>query len=376
MDVLIAGDLVPINSNESVLLGGNLRDHFSDFEQTFKSADLFIANLECPLTLHEEKINKSGSSIKANPNTIAGITELNINLTSLANNHIGDYGETGVKDTIALLKQHKINKIGAGDNSEDAKKPYVYEKDGLKVGVLSYADYEFGMVTDESPGANPFSFINAYNDINTLKTKVDYVITLLHDGKEYYPYPSPELQEVCQHLIDLGSDIVVCQHSHLIGAVEAYKSGTIVYGQGNFLFDFRNNRTSIWSHGFFIKIKLDGESRNIELVPYKQNYPGVSELNKEEATLFHDTIHERSKKVTDKAFIKKYWESFILSQQANYFSAAFGHNLFFSRIFKKIAIHDYLISNKVALVVLNFLRSRVHRESFITILEHKTKKEA
>ncbi|MDA9309044.1 CapA family protein, partial [Flavobacteriaceae bacterium] len=63
MEVLIAGDLVPINSNESVFLDGNLKDHFSDFEETFKSADLFIANLECPLTHHEIKINKSGTSI-------------------------------------------------------------------------------------------------------------------------------------------------------------------------------------------------------------------------------------------------------------------------------------------------------------------------
>ncbi|MDA9309562.1 CapA family protein, partial [Flavobacteriaceae bacterium] len=242
-----------------------------------------------------------------------------------------------------------------------------------KVGVISYADYEFGIVTDESPGANPFSFITAYNDINSLKSKVDYIITLLHDGKEYYPYASPELQQICQHLVDLGSDIVVCQHSHIIGAVEAYKSGTIVYGQGNFLFDFRNNRTSIWSYGFFIKIKIDGKNKTIDLLPFKQNYPGVSKLNKEEERLFYNTINERAKNVTNKVFIKKSWEDFILSQKANYLSVAFGHNLFFSRILKKIGLDDYLISNKVALIVLNFLRSRVHKESFVSILENLIK---
>jgi len=373
MEILIAGDLVPINSNESLLIDGDLKDHFSDFEATFNSADVFIANLECPLTHHNEKINKSGPVLKGNPKTIAGIAKLNVTLASLANNHMGDYGEAGVKDTIELLKQHHINKIGAGDNFEDANAPYIYEKDGVKVGVLSYADYEFGMVTDEASGANPFSFINAYNDISVLKAKVDYIITLLHDGKEYYPYPSPDLQQVCRHLVNLGSDLVVCQHSHIIGAVESYNDSTIVYGQGNFIFDYRNNRTTDWSHGCFIKIQLEKDNRDIHLIPFKQNYPGISLLNTEEELAFNQIMNDRSEKVKNPLFIKTSWEKFILSKQANYLSVAFGHNLTIARIIKKLGLSDYLVSNKVALIVLNFLRSRVHRESFISILEEKTK---
>jgi len=373
MEILIAGDLVPINSNESIFIDGDLKNHFSDFEATFNSADLFIANLECPLTVNDKQINKSGSAIKADPKTIAGITNLNIKLASLANNHIGDYGEIGVRDTLKTLKDHKIDKIGAGTSFSDAKEYYIYEKEGDKVGVLSFADYEFGMVTSDKAGAYPFSFINAYNDLIALKSKVDYIITLLHDGKEYYQYPSPDLQQVCRHLVNIGSDIVVCQHSHVIGTVEKYKSGTIVYGQGNFLFDFRNNRTEEWSRGFFIKLKLSKNNSTIDLLPFKQNYPGVSKLNKEEEDLFKQTMDYRSKNAINESFINESWKNFIISQKANYLSVAFGHNLFFSRIFKKIAFHDYLVSNKVALIVLNFLRSRVHRESFISILEEKTK---
>ena len=374
MKILIAGDLVPINSNEDLFAKGSCKKAFSDFDELLDTSDLFIANLECPLTTHEEKISKSGSSLKASPNAITGISQLNVNLLSLANNHIGDYCEAGVKDTIAILKEHDIGIIGAGNNPEDARTPYIFNKDGMSAGVLSYADYEFGMAEAGKPGANPFSFINAYNDIKSLKTKVDYLIILLHDGKENYPYPSPELQQICKHLIDLGSNIVVCQHSHLIGAVEEYQLGTIIYGQGNFVFDYRNNRTSGWSNGFFIEIKLEKKNTIIDLLPFKQNYPGVSKLNKEEKKLFFSVINERANKLTNKNFVKSSWENFILAQKPNYFSSAFGHNLFLSKLLKKTGIFNYLISNKVALIVLNFLRSRVHRESFISILENRIKK--
>ena len=111
------------------------------------------------------------------------------------------------------------------------------------------------------------------------------------------------------------------------------------------------------------------------MIPFKQNYPGVSRLNKKEKGLFNQTLSDRAQKVTDDLFIKSSWENFILSKKANYLSVAFGHNLYLARIIKKLGMSDYLISNKVALVVLNFLRSRVHRESFISILEHKIKKE-
>ena len=67
--------------------------------------------------------------------------------------------------------------------------------------------------------------------------KCDYTIVLYHGGKEYYRYPSPNLQRVCRYMIEKGTDLVICQHSHCIGCEENYLSGKIVYGQGNFIFD-------------------------------------------------------------------------------------------------------------------------------------------
>ena len=370
MNIVIAGDIVPINSNENVFQSQSIKDNFSDFETLFLEADLFIANLECPLTLSNEKAKKSGSSIKVNPNAIKGIQNININLLSLANNHIGDFGNQGVKDTISFLTKQKLNYLGAGKNSIEAREPYIYKAQDKTIGVLSYADYEFGIAQEDGYGANPFDTINAFEDIKSLKSITDYIIILLHDGKEYYSYPSPQLQKIGRYLIDLGADITICQHSHVMGAVENYKSGTIVYGQGNFLFDYRNNRTKQWSEGFFINIKLN-EQDNIEFIPFKQKYPGISRLSDKEEVSFQKDFKERALKVKDKDFIDKSWSTFIRKQSASYISTAFGHNFLIAKLLKKTKLYKYIISSKTALVVLNFLRSRVHRESFIRVLEQR-----
>ncbi len=64
----------------------------------------------------------------------------------------------------------------------------------------------------------------------------DKIIVILHGGIEYYPFPSPELQDKCHFLIEEGADIIVCQHTHCAGCIEEYLNGYIIYGQGNLIF--------------------------------------------------------------------------------------------------------------------------------------------
>lgn len=370
MKILIAGDVVPINSNRNIFKSKNVLDYFSDFTSVFTEADLFVANLECPLTSANQKAAKSGSSIKAEPDAIEGIGSINVNLLSMANNHIGDFGGIGVRDTINQLKKHKLSCLGAGENPNEARRPFIHNAKGKTIGVLSYADFEFGMVNEHRPGANPFDTIHAFEDINSTKSQTDYIIVMLHDGKEYYSYPSPQLQKIGRYLIDLGADIVVCQHSHVIGAVENYKAGTIVYGQGNFLFDYRDNRTKEWSSGFFIEINLK-EKIDIDYIPFKQNYPGISRLSKQEEEVFRLQLAEQSKHVLDPNFIKASWADLISKQSSTYLSTALGHNSFLAKVLKKTGLYKYLMSKEISLIMLNYIRSRVHRESFREVLEQR-----
>src|SRR5699024_1436352 len=107
------------------------------------------------------------------------------------------------------------------------------------------------------PGANPFDPLESFDHIQELKSKCDYVIVLYHGGKERYRYPSPYLQKVCRKFAQKGADLIVCQHSHCIGAYEEFEGSTIIYGQGNFIFNTLNNE--FWNTSLLIKVEITNE---------------------------------------------------------------------------------------------------------------------
>ena len=163
-----------------------------------------------------------------------------------------------------VLKKASINYIGVGKDIESASQPYVFGFGNERIGVYACAEHEFSIAKGNKPGANPFDALWSLDHIERLKMDTDYVIVLYHGGKEHYRYPSPGLQKICRRLVDKGADLVVCQHSHCIGCEEKYRSGTIVYGQGNFLFD--NSQNECWQTGLLIKLDEDFGVSYIPLV--------------------------------------------------------------------------------------------------------------
>ena len=96
---------------------------------------------------------------------------------------------------------------------------------------------------------------------------MDYLIVLNHGGIEYYKFPSPLLQRKCREMVKCGADFVVCQHSHCIGTAENFLNGTILYGQGNSVFGYKDNSDS-WNNGLLVKLTLsDLEQKRIEYIP-------------------------------------------------------------------------------------------------------------
>ena len=186
-------------------------------------------------------IEKFGPNLYAPKITIKGIKGLDPTLLTLANNHILDQGIKGLESTIKLLNENNIPYTGIRKNLHAANIGYTIENSGYKLGIYACAENEFSIATSTQPGANPFDPLESLDHIKALKNECDYVIVLYHGGKEHYRYPSPYLQKVCRKIVEKGADLVVCQHSHCVGSYEKYKSSTIVYGQGNFIFNkYRN----------------------------------------------------------------------------------------------------------------------------------------
>src|SRR5689334_19614968 len=102
--IIIGGDTVPTKSNEIFLSNGQEDSIFNNVKNAFSSADLTIVNLECPLTNKNKYIRKAGPCLKAKPESINGLKNAGIEIYSLANNHIMDFGINGLNDTIEQIR--------------------------------------------------------------------------------------------------------------------------------------------------------------------------------------------------------------------------------------------------------------------------------
>ncbi|MDU6807962.1 MAG: CapA family protein [Clostridium sp.] len=369
MSILIGADLVPTKSNMEFFESGNITELIDErLIVELNQARYRIFNLEVPLVDKETPIKKCGPNLIAPTQSVLGIKKLGVNFFTLANNHILDQGEEGLFSTINTLTDAGIAFAGAGNTLEEASKPFIFEFNGKKVGVYCCAEHEFSILSESRAGANPFDPLESLDHVQDLKNKTDYVIVLYHGGKEHYRYPSPYLQRVCRKMIEKGANLVICQHTHCIGCEEKYKSGTIVYGQGNFLFDMSENE--YWQTSIVIRIKDNFE---IEYIPLKKNGLKVQIPDKRESKLILKEFMFRSMEIKKQGFIEKKYDEFSDEIIWNYMSVISGKstkNILF-RIINKISKYKfskwyikrkYSSNDKLALI--NYLECEAHRELF------------
>lgn len=370
MNLLIAGDLVPTKSNEQLFIEGDIKTLLgNELMNLWDSADLRIFNLEVPLSDKEDPIEKCGPNLIASVETINGIKAMNPSLITLANNHILDQGTQGLISTQDILNKNSIPFVGVGNDLDEASEPYIIEKDGIMIGVYACAENEFTIATKNSPGANPFDPLESLDHIKSLKGKCDYVIVLYHGGKEHYQYPSPYLQKVCRKMVENGADLVICQHSHCIGASEEYKDSTIIYGQGNSIFDYSNNE--LWKTSLLININIE-DSLRIEYIPIVKKDNCISIANKEVYKLIIDDFNNRSYEIKQEEFIEKKYHEFAESNIDIYLRSFSGFGKWLGRVDKYLfngflAKHRY--NKKQLLIIQNFVECEAHRELVITGLK-------
>lgn len=369
---IIGADLVPTESNISLFARADVETLIGDdIKKLLNSADFTMFNLEVPLTDLSTPIKKCGPNLIAPTKTIAGLKAINPHFFTLANNHILDQGEQGLKSTIALLDKYGIAYAGAGKDLASAAKPYIFELDGKKFGVYCCAEHEFTIATETTPGANPFDPLNSLDHVIELKGKCDYVIVLYHGGKEHYRYPSPYLQKVCRKLVDKGADIVVCQHSHCIGCEEKWHEGTIVYGQGNFLFDDCDNE--FWNTSLLIELEID-KNIKVNYIPLCKDKNKVRLAEQEVKNKIIQDFDFRSAQIADINLVESKYKEFAEVMFMTYrsrFAGRISENILF-RIINKLSGHrfakhffDYSYSREALLAIQNFIECEAHRELLI-----------
>lgn len=361
MRILIGADVVPTESNISAFANAEIENIVDKkVKNLIDSSDFRVCNLEVPLTDKKAPIKKCGPNLIAPTSCINGIKKLGVDLFTLANNHIMDHDVQGLESTIKVLTENEIDYVGAGNNLSEAWKPYIIEQDGIKVGIYACAEHEFSIADEDYPGANPFDPLQSLDHISELKEQCDYVIVLYHGGKEYYRYPSPYLQKACRKMCDKGADLVVCQHSHCIGCEEKYNSSTIVYGQGNFIFDAKSDE--YWDNALLIQVDL-ANKMNVEYIPIEKE-KGIVKLSENENIL--KSFIDRSEHIKNLGFVEREYSKLADDRLQGYLSGIYVRSIFF-RVINKICRYrlKVKISQKKKLILINSIDCEVHRELFL-----------
>lgn len=268
--ILLTGDLALMGGAESLPERKYTLKISSELFSLFNSYDIKIANLETPLTTTSSGIIKTGPHLRVHPASITIVKDLGINVACLANNHIRDFGDKGVYDTINTCKQNNIMTVGAGSDLETASEVLFISFGNKKIAILNFSETEYNIADESSAGGNPDDPIHIWRSIQSAKKVADYLIVVMHGGKELYPYPTPYQLTLYRFIADLGVSAVIGHHSHVIGGYEIYNGIPIVYSLGNFIFDEEGNCPD-WYHGALIGLVLN-EKKVIDVTFYHTTF--------------------------------------------------------------------------------------------------------
>ena len=374
MHILIGADLVPTESNRALFESGNVTALLgAELSALLRAATYRVFNLEIPLTDEKDPIKKCGPNLIAPTSVVAGCRAMGIDLLTLANNHIMDQGIRGLESTCRVLNENEIAYLGVGETIKQAASPYLITLGDKRIGIYACTEHESSVATQWNAGANPFDPLESPDHVKALKDRCDYVIVLYHGGKEHYQYPSPDLQKTCRKLVEKGADLVLCQHSHCIGCEEKYRHGTIVYGQGNFIFD-RDVRMESWNTSLLVKLDEDLSLHYIPLVRTKET---IRLAQGQQAEEILQNFRQRSLEIRDPNVLREKYEKFADSLLDQYLWEISGARSFLllrvlnklsgGRFRKKYVQRRYGSTRRLHLI--NFMECEAHREMLLEALK-------
>lgn len=272
------------------LVRNNPAGAFEGFAELLADADITFGNLEAPCSSRGAPTIGKYIVLKMEPDVVPALAWTGFDIVAVANNHAIDYGREAFSDTLDLLDQAGIARIGGGYNVKEARRAVILERNGLRVGFVGYAttvpwgyaatSQEPGIaaigvrtryepryqIMAEQPGtpANVITEIDAEDlehlvgQVRSLKEQTDIVVASLHWGVAFVPDPVSYQRELARAVVDAGADIILGHHAHVIQGVEMYGGAPIFYSLSNFVFDRNNPKFGVETFVVSAKFSKDG----------------------------------------------------------------------------------------------------------------------
>lgn len=242
-----------------------------DVVDIMNNADIMVANSEFAFSNRGAPLAKKYYTFRANPERVSIYHEMGVDLVTIANNHAYDYGEDAFLDTLNTLDNANIARVGGGRNIEEASRPYYYIINGYKIAFVAATRAEKFILTPEAK-EDSSGVMRCYDPallidtIKKTKENSDFVILLIHWGKESSHELEDVILETGKKYVDAGADLIVGSHAHVLQGMEYYNDKLIAYNLGNFIFNKKTMDTGILK----MNLSYDGEL-SYEFIPCLQS---------------------------------------------------------------------------------------------------------
>jgi len=376
MKIIIGGDFyIPEDKTDLAT-----RDPQKTWGQTlnlFQNADFSIINLEGPITNSNAPIHKTGPLLKMSPEIIDLIKFVRINIVTMANNHINDYGDEGVSDSLIYCQDQDISTIGAGLNIQDARLIKYIVKENIKIAIINIAENEWNGATNDHAGSNPMDIIENVKSIHEAKKNADYVILIIHGGHELLKYPSPRIVKQYRFYAEQGVSAIISHHSHYFGGFEVYEGVPIFYGLGNLIMPIRAGDKQ-WNTGILVQFEIKKKHLiDFQYIPYRfsDSEFTLNFLTGQELVDFDNEIHLTNSVITnEKLLAEKFTEEAQKKEEyfltSIYLRSIFRNKLIY-KILKIIKLTDFFYENSQISNLLNYVRNESHRDVLIDVLSRR-----
>lgn len=297
----LVGDVL-LGSTVQNLLDANGYDYpYIHVRDRLRQADLAIANLETPITTGGEPAEKQ-YVYRSKPEALPALQDAGFRIVNLANNHILDYGQEGLIDTLKFLDEAGMYYVGAGMNDEEAYRAVFIEHDGIRIAVLGFSQVVPEVnwkATKYQPGvADMYALEPPVAAIEQAASTADLVIVIAHWGREREEVPNERQIAAAHAFIEAGADLIIGSHPHVLQGFEMYKGKWIAYSLGNFIFT-TNDYAPTWE-SIILEAECDSSGDcALEVVPVWVKWAQPIEMDEEDSNRLYKRLEEISQSLSD-----------------------------------------------------------------------------
>ncbi len=284
-------------SNYQPVLGPRLQALFAE-------ADAIGIDIEAPVDvpMGTPPVLKVGPNLQQPLAAIATCREWGVTHCAMANNHIMDFGRSGLESSLRALQG--LTCIGAGLTVEQAYCPAYIDTEQGRIGLLAFAEAQFGFLApeDEAAANGGFAWFDhprARALIRATRESCDVLIVQVHAGLEFVGIPLPELRSRYREFVDLGADLIVGHHPHVFQGSECYQGKWIHYSLGNCFLDMMLDHPT--ASGAVLAVEFDGKNLVSRLHPLLAS-PSSLELAPPDSPL-QNIYRERCALLSDKHYL-------------------------------------------------------------------------